>query len=130
MVPLHALAAAAGGRGAWRRGLVEGGSLSRLQHRAALREMAACTDRGLVGGSGLGRRSIQADEPRRRSRDVGKQSVSEIPTQKGLAPAYYAPKAGGCGRDVVGLLHPPYTAWHDSWDVLGARLAAPWALVR
>src|SRR5207237_7520409 len=130
MAPLHALAAAAGGRGAWWRGLVEGGSLSRLQHRAALREMAACTDRGLVGGSGLGRRSIQADEPRRRNRDVGKQSVSEIPTQKGLAPAYYAPKAGGWRRDIVAVLHPPYTAWHLSYVLIGAALAPALALTR
>jgi hypothetical protein len=40
-----------------------------------------------------------------------------------LAPAYYAPPATGWRRDVVALLHPPYTAWHLSYVVIGASLA-------
>ena len=61
---------------------------------------------------------------------MGKQSVSDIPTQKGLAPAYYAPKAGGWRRDIVALLHPPYTAWHLSYVLIGASLAPSLDLVR
>src|SRR3989442_1353907 len=40
-----------------------------------------------------------------------------------LAPAYYAPQARGWRRDVWALLHPPYTAWHLSYVLLGAGLA-------
>ena len=37
-------------------------------------------------------------------------------------PAFYALGRGRFG-DVVTLLHPPYTAWHLSYFVLGAALA-------
>jgi hypothetical protein len=40
-----------------------------------------------------------------------------------LAPAYYATRATGWRRDVWALLHPPYTAWHLSYVVIGASLA-------
>jgi hypothetical protein len=40
-----------------------------------------------------------------------------------LAPAYYAPRSKGLLRDVLALLHPPYTAWHLSYVLLGASLA-------
>src|SRR2546423_1489765 len=40
-----------------------------------------------------------------------------------LAPAYYAPPSKGWRRDVLALLHPPYTAWHLSYAVIGASLA-------
>jgi hypothetical protein len=40
-----------------------------------------------------------------------------------LAPAYYARGAGGWRRDVLALLHPPYTAWHLSYVLIGASLA-------
>src|ERR1700676_4718622 len=39
-----------------------------------------------------------------------------------LRPAYYAARAGGW-RDWWTLLHPPYTAWHLSYVVIGACLA-------
>jgi hypothetical protein len=39
-----------------------------------------------------------------------------------LRPAYYAARSGGW-RDVWTLLHPPYTAWHLSYVVIGACLA-------
>ena len=39
------------------------------------------------------------------------------------APAFYA-HGGGGARDYVSLLHPPYTAWHLSYVVVGACLAA------
>ena len=37
-------------------------------------------------------------------------------------PAFYALASGGW-RDLVTLLHPPYTAWHLSYVVLGAAVA-------
>ena len=37
-------------------------------------------------------------------------------------PAYYAARPGGW-RDWWTLLHPPYTAWHVSYAVIGAALA-------
>jgi hypothetical protein len=46
----------------------------------------------------------------------------ERPTS-GAAPAFYALRPGGW-RDYVTLLHLPYTAWHLSYVVVGACLAA------
>jgi hypothetical protein len=40
-----------------------------------------------------------------------------------LAPAYYAARTTGWRRDVWALLHPPYTAWHLSYVLIGASLA-------
>jgi hypothetical protein len=37
-------------------------------------------------------------------------------------PAFYALRPGGW-RDIITLLHPPYTAWHLSYVVLGAAVA-------
>jgi len=42
--------------------------------------------------------------------------------QAGARPAYYAASPGGW-RDWWTLLHPPYTAWHLSYVVIGAALA-------
>ena len=39
-----------------------------------------------------------------------------------MRPAWYALRAGGW-RDYVTLLHPPYTAWHVSYVVVGGCLA-------
>jgi hypothetical protein len=47
-----------------------------------------------------------------------------------MAPAYYAAKSGGWRRDVIALLHPPYTAWHLSYVLIGAGLAPRIDLVR
>src|SRR5579864_2852441 len=44
-------------------------------------------------------------------------------------PAYYAARSGGW-RDWWTLLHPPYTAWHLSYVVIGASLAARVDLTR
>jgi hypothetical protein len=44
-------------------------------------------------------------------------------SQGRVAPAFYALRSGGA-RDYVTLLHPPYTAWHLSYAVVGACLAA------
>lgn len=38
-------------------------------------------------------------------------------------PAFYAARPGGGWRDWWTLLHPPYTAWHLSYVVVGATLA-------
>jgi hypothetical protein len=40
-------------------------------------------------------------------------------------PAFYALTPGGW-RDYITLLHPPYTAWHLSYVVLGAAIAPHW----
>ena len=47
-----------------------------------------------------------------------------------LAPAYYAARTTGWRRDVWALLHPPYTAWHLSYVLIGASLAPTVSLVR
>src|SRR6202521_2163846 len=47
-----------------------------------------------------------------------------------LAPAYYAPRTTGWRRDVWALLHPPYTAWHLSYVLIGASLAPTVSVVR
>jgi hypothetical protein len=47
-----------------------------------------------------------------------------------MAPAYYAARSGGWRRDVIALLHPPYTAWHLSYVLIGAGLAPRIDLVR
>jgi hypothetical protein len=44
------------------------------------------------------------------------------PATPALRPAFYALRAGGW-RDYVTLMHPPYTAWHLSYVVLGVALA-------
>jgi len=40
-----------------------------------------------------------------------------------LAPAFYAARSHGWRRDIWAILHPPYTAWHLSYVVIGASLA-------
>jgi hypothetical protein len=40
-----------------------------------------------------------------------------------LAPAFYAARSHGWRRDIWAVLHPPYTAWHLSYVVIGASLA-------
>ncbi|HKW73053.1 MAG TPA: hypothetical protein VJQ08_09535 [Candidatus Dormibacteraeota bacterium] len=53
-----------------------------------------------------------------------------MPEQTSLAPAYYATRSHGWRRDVWAVLHPPYTAWHLSYVVIGASLAPRLDLVR
>jgi hypothetical protein len=45
-------------------------------------------------------------------------------------PAFYALSGGGRGRELVTLLHPPYTAWHLSYVALGATAASDFDLSR
>ena len=47
-----------------------------------------------------------------------------------LAPAYYAARTTGWRRDVWALLHPPYTAWHLAYVLVGAGLAPRVSIVR
>jgi hypothetical protein len=47
-----------------------------------------------------------------------------------LAPAYYAARTTGWRRDVWALLHPPYTAWHLSYVLIGASLAPTVSVLR
>jgi len=51
--------------------------------------------------------------------------VSDAPGR----PAFYALRPGGW-RDLVTLLHPPYTAWHLSYVALGAAAAPEFHAVR
>src|SRR5579859_567120 len=44
-------------------------------------------------------------------------------------PAFYALRSGGW-RDLVTLLHPPYTAWHLSYVALGAAAAPRLHVIR
>jgi hypothetical protein len=52
---------------------------------------------------------------------VGRESVTEARTEP--RPSWYALSPGGW-RDYVTLLHPPYTAWHVSYVVIGGCLAS------
>lgn len=47
--------------------------------------------------------------------------VSSAAPRPALRPAFYALRAGGW-RDYWTLLHPPYTAWHLSYVLMGASL--------
>jgi hypothetical protein len=47
-----------------------------------------------------------------------------------FGPAYYAARATGWRRDVWALLHPPYTAWHLSYVLIGASLAPTLNVIR
>jgi len=47
-----------------------------------------------------------------------------------LAPAYYATGARGWRRDIWAVLHPPYTAWHLSYVLIGASIGSRLSLTR
>ena len=69
--------------------------------------------------AGLARRARAADELRRRRRDAAASAPLSARLER---PAFYALRGGGW-RDLVTLLHPPYTAWHLSYVALGAAAA-------
>src|SRR6266508_1481555 len=48
--------------------------------------------------------------------------AAESPPGELGTPAFYALRGGGW-RDLVTILHPPYTAWHLSYVALGAAAA-------
>jgi hypothetical protein len=66
-------------------------------------------------GDGLGAALPEPDPPR-------SEAASAQQPAAGARPAYYAASSGGW-RDWWTLLHPPYTAWHLSYVVIGAALA-------
>lgn len=53
-----------------------------------------------------------------------------MPEAEVLGPAYYAARTTGWRRDLWALLHPPYTAWHLSYVLIGASLAPTVNVVR
>src|SRR5450759_2353789 len=53
-----------------------------------------------------------------------------MPEAEVLGPAYYAARTTGWRRDVWALLHPPYTAWHLSYVLIGASLAPTLNVIR
>ncbi len=63
-----------------------------------------------------------ASQAGRREREVTGSSTPPRPAGEDKRPAYYAARPGGW-RDWWTLLHPPYTAWHLSYVVVGACLA-------
>jgi hypothetical protein len=54
--------------------------------------------------------------------DRAAQGVGTRAVQPAVRPAWYALERGGW-RDYLTLLHPPYTAWHLSYVVIGGCLA-------
>ncbi|HZU59828.1 MAG TPA: hypothetical protein VE983_02615, partial [Solirubrobacteraceae bacterium] len=50
-------------------------------------------------------------------------AARDVPGESPARPAFYALAPGGW-RDLVTILHPPYTVWHLSYVALGA-VAAP-----
>jgi hypothetical protein len=53
-----------------------------------------------------------------------------VPEAEVLGPAYYAARTTGWRRDAWALLHPPYTAWHLSYVLIGASLAPTVSVIR
>jgi hypothetical protein len=64
------------------------------------------------------------EQPAARSNSTGSDVGSSLSGAQGAEtrPAFYAARPGGW-RDWWTLLHPPYTAWHLSYVVIGACLA-------
>jgi hypothetical protein len=57
------------------------------------------------------------------------ETTSNVDKPAGARPAFYALAPGGW-RDLVTILHPPYTAWHLSYVAIGAALAPTFVLWR
>ena len=53
-----------------------------------------------------------------------------MPDTAQLAPAFYTARSRGWRRDAIALLHPPYTAWHLSYVLIGAGLAPHLSVLR
>ena len=90
-------------------------SLPRTQHLGALPPLLGGLDRSSMEGRRTRRHRRSFDEPGRRARDVGPEA-GRLSMER---PAFYAARPGGW-RDWWTLLHPPYTAWHLSYVVIGA----------
>jgi len=81
-------------------------------------------DAGATSGHGHDGTAPAPAEPRSAPADTGPTATDAAPTGKGPSarPAFYAARQGPW-RDWWTLLHPPYTAWHLSYVVIGATLA-------
>ena len=79
--------------------------------------------------AGLDGVEVAAAEPRRRRRHLGTEDVSRPTPAEAASPRSPVPvrpgtrSTRGGWRDYVTLLHPPYTAWHLSYVVIGGCLA-------
>src|ERR1700682_1247915 len=98
--------------------MVEGGKLPGSQHLDLLPDLAVSANRCCLEGGWDSRCPAPPDEPRRRPCHVGSEVRPET-----LAPASYTARSRGWRRDVWAILHPPYTAWHLSYVLIGAGLA-------
>ena len=109
------------------RRLVRGRPVPRPQHLGPLPALPAGVDGGGVGTGRLRGRWRPPDEPGRRPGDVGtsRRWVTKQPGRgrrcRHARPS--TPPGPGGWRDWWTLLHPPYTAWHLSYVVIGACLA-------
>jgi hypothetical protein len=65
----------------------------------------------------------------RASSSRGSGTASRVDNPGPARPAFYALSSGGW-RDLVTILHPPYTAWHLSYVAIGAALAPTFVLWR
>src|SRR5437763_7949473 len=99
-----------------------GRTLPRTEHLESLRPLLGAVDRPGMGAGRIRGGRCSLDEAGRRARHVG--AEAERLTME--RPAFYAARSGGW-RDVWTLLHPPYTAWHLSYVVIGGCFATPTA---
>lgn len=65
---------------------------------------------------------LRSHRPGKRPAQLDKSSGQQRPGQPPARPAYYAARGGGW-RQWRTVLHPPYTAWHLAYVVIGAMLA-------
>jgi demethylmenaquinone methyltransferase / 2-methoxy-6-polyprenyl-1,4-benzoquinol methylase len=91
-------------------------ALERYWHAAGLEGL--CVRRMSLGGGTV----MTATKTVRATRAPGLSIASPIDASPPTAAAFYALRPGGW-RDYWTLLHPPYTAWHLSYVLLGAALA-------
>src|SRR4029078_7235007 len=77
-----------------------------------------------VAGRGDAQHPDAPDDDGCGGRHVGREAEPRhgMSAGEGDRPAFYALSPGGW-RDYWSLLHPPYTAWHLSYVVIGAALA-------
>src|SRR2546422_2006083 len=84
-------------------------------------------DPGEATSSAASASSMRERAAQELSPEMGRMSAEDpsraLPDEPPLAPAYYATRARGWRRDIWALLHPPYTAWHLSYVLIGAGLA-------
>src|SRR2546425_66670 len=91
-------------------------------------------DPGEATSSAASASSMRERAAQELSPDMGRMGAEDpsraLPDEPQLAPAYYATRARGWRRDIWALLHPPYTAWHLSYVLIGAGLPGRGAVTR